>query len=152
MLPYEYTSDSSNTKMPSSIKQYCTLHSFYDCVVRKKNIKEIFPAKIGRIRCSASVCVCLRERADEKGFERHLVHCSCLGPEYRNPFIRRGREGGKKGGKEGAHWLKWINLYGTVYSSSYFRTTIINGDLTRSYVYSLRNVCIFFLIFATDRN
>lgn len=72
----------------------------------KKNIKEIFPAKIGRIRCSASVCVCLRERADEKGFERHLVHCSCLGPEYRNPFIRRGREGGKKGGKEGAHWLK----------------------------------------------
>lgn len=41
----------------------------------------------------AAVFLCLRKSGVEKGFERHLVRCSCLGPEYRNPFIQGGGGG-----------------------------------------------------------
>lgn len=60
--------------------------------------------------------LCLRKSGDEKGFERHLVHCSWLGPEYRNPFIWGG------GGKEGGGTLsKWIHLCEPVNTNSSFR-------------------------------
>lgn len=52
-----------------------------------------------------------------KGFERHLVRCSCLGPEYRNPFIQGG---GDWGG--GSRLARWIHLCGPANTNSSFET------------------------------
>lgn len=48
--------------------------------------------------------LCLRKSGDEKGFERHLVHCSWLGPEYRNPFIWGGGGRGHTGKMNSSLW------------------------------------------------
>lgn len=80
------------TRNSTSLENYFNLR----CVVEQKYTKAPSTQSLGPSD-ARQLPQCLRASGGEKGSERHLVGCSCSGPEYRNPFILRRREGGPTG-------------------------------------------------------